>query len=230
MFERYTERSRRVVFFARYEAAQTGSPYIETGHLLLGILREGAPLFHQLGIKAVEPIAEECRKAFGSPGYKVSTSVDLPLSNANKRVLAYAAEEAERLGSKWIGIHHVTMGLLREADSTSEILMRHGVTLEKLRNLPVDEGVARITPAVVSAPVPIEFFYDDELVGRATITSGMPWPRIGETVVIDEEGKSYSHEVVDVVHSYAAPEQPPNEQLRLVRIIVKLKRSKANAR
>src|SRR5215471_20728456 len=134
MFERYTEGARRVIFFGRYEAAQTGSPYIETGHLLLGILREGAPFFRELGITEFEPIADDCRKALGSSGPKLSTSVDLPLSNASKSALAYAAEEAERLRSKTVGIQHLTMGLLRTGDTvTSEILKRRGITLEKLR-------------------------------------------------------------------------------------------------
>ena len=108
MFERYTEGARRVIFFARYEASQTGSPYIETPHLLLGLLRQGAQLFRQLGITAAEPVAEECRKAVGVGRTKLSTSVDLPLSNESKKVLAWAADEAERLGSKGIGVQHLT--------------------------------------------------------------------------------------------------------------------------
>jgi len=48
MFERYTEKARRVIFFARYEASQFGSPYIETEHLLLGLLREDKALAHRL--------------------------------------------------------------------------------------------------------------------------------------------------------------------------------------
>ena len=51
MFERYTEKSRRVIFFARYEASQYGSPYIETEHLLLGLLRESPDLTRQLAEK-----------------------------------------------------------------------------------------------------------------------------------------------------------------------------------
>jgi ATP-dependent Clp protease ATP-binding subunit ClpC len=56
MFERYTEKARRVIFFARYEASQYGSPYIETEHLLLGLLREDRALAKRfLGESSVEP-------------------------------------------------------------------------------------------------------------------------------------------------------------------------------
>ena len=101
MFERYTEKARRVIFFARYEASQFGSPYIETEHLLLGLLREDKALTNRFlrSHGSVESIRKqiEGRTAIRE---KVSTSVDLPLSQESKRVLAYAAEEAERLAAQ----------------------------------------------------------------------------------------------------------------------------------
>ena len=101
MFERYTEKARRVIFFARYEASQFGSPYIETEHLLLGLLREDKALTNRFlrSHASVESIRKQI-EAHTTIREKVSTSVDLPLSNECKRVLAYAAEEAERLGHR----------------------------------------------------------------------------------------------------------------------------------
>ena len=98
MFERYTEKARRVIFFARYEASQFGSPYIETEHLLLGLLREDKALTNRFlrSHASVESIRKQI-EGHTTIREKVSTSVDLPLSNECKRVLAYAAEEAERL-------------------------------------------------------------------------------------------------------------------------------------
>jgi len=95
MFERYTEKARRVIFFARYEASQFGSPYIETEHLLLGLLREDKALTNRFlrSHASVESIRKQI-EAHTTIREKVSTSVDLPLSNECKRVLAYAAEEA----------------------------------------------------------------------------------------------------------------------------------------
>src|ERR1700748_262102 len=103
MFERYTEKARRVIFFARYEASQFGSPYIETEHLLLGLLREDKALTNRFlrSHASVESIRKQI-EGHTTIREKVSTSVDLPLSNECKRVLAYAAEEAERLRHKHI--------------------------------------------------------------------------------------------------------------------------------
>jgi ATP-dependent Clp protease ATP-binding subunit ClpC len=98
MFERYTERARRVIFFARYEAVQFGSTTIESEHLLLGLIREDQNLTNRFirNHSSIESIRNEIegRTTFRE---KVSTSIDLPLSNECKRILAYAAEEAERL-------------------------------------------------------------------------------------------------------------------------------------
>src|SRR2546422_6116763 len=101
MFERYTEKARRVIFFARYEASQFGSPYIETEHLLLGLLREDKTLTNRFlrSHASIESIRKQVEGRTPSRE-KVSTSVDLPLSQECKRVLAYAAEEAERLANR----------------------------------------------------------------------------------------------------------------------------------
>ena len=111
MFERYTEKARRVIFFARYEASQFGSPYIETEHLLLGLLREDKALTNRFlrSHASVESIRKQI-EGHTTIREKVSTSVDLPLSNECKRVLAYAAEEAERLSHRHIGTEHLLLG------------------------------------------------------------------------------------------------------------------------
>ena len=115
MFERYTEKARRVIFFARYEASQYGSPYIETEHLLLGLLRENKAVAKQFlhSEAGVESIRKQI-EAQMTVREKVATSVDLPLSHGCKKVLAFAAEEAERLSHKHIGTAHLLLGLLRE--------------------------------------------------------------------------------------------------------------------
>jgi|HubBroStandDraft_1064217.scaffolds.fasta_scaffold58791_2 hypothetical protein len=133
MFERYTEKARRVIFFARYEASQFGSPCIETEHLLLGILRE-----HK-GITRLLPKAEAAsvRKQIEAATPRQvpsSTSVDLPLSNEGKRVLAYGAQEAERLIHRHIGTEHLLLGLLREESCfAAKLLVERGAVLAELR-------------------------------------------------------------------------------------------------
>src|SRR5881628_556861 len=135
MFERYTEKARRVIFFARYEASQFGSPYIETEHLLLGLLREDKQLTNRFlrSHASIESIRKQVEGRTPSRE-KVSTSVDLPLSQECKRVLAYAAEEAERLANKHIGTEHLLLGLLREDKSfAAEILHERGLRLSTIR-------------------------------------------------------------------------------------------------
>ncbi len=135
MFERYTEKARRVIFFARYEASQFGSPYIETEHLLLGLLREDKALTNRFlrSHASVDSIRKQI-EGHTTIREKVSTSVDLPLSNECKRVLAYAAEEAERLSHKHIGTEHLLLGLLREEKCfAAEILHERGLKLLAIR-------------------------------------------------------------------------------------------------
>ena len=142
MFERYTEKARRVIFFARYEASQFGSPYIETEHLLLGLLREDKALTNRFlrSHASVESIRKQI-EGHTTIREKVSTSVDLPLSNECKRVLAYAAEEAEKLSHKHIGTEHLLLGLLREEKCfAAEILHERGLRLSAIR-----EELARST-------------------------------------------------------------------------------------
>jgi len=149
MFERYTEKARRVIFFARYEASQFGSPNIETEHLLLGLLREDKALTNRF-LRSPASVETIRRQIEGHTiiREKVSTSVDLPLSNECKRVLAYAAEEAERMSDKHIGTEHLFLGLLREKDCfAAEILREQGLTLEKSR-----EHVASVPSTEISTP------------------------------------------------------------------------------
>src|ERR1700736_5781627 len=133
MFEKYTEAARKALFVARYEASQFGSEYIETEHLLLSILRTDGPLALRLlkGPEKIEFIREQIEKQF-SRREGVPTSVDLPLSHECKRVLAYGAEEAERLNQKHIAAEHLLLGLLREeASCPSKVMVKAGLTVSQ---------------------------------------------------------------------------------------------------
>ena len=135
MFERYTEKARRVIFFARYEASQFGSPYIETEHLLLGLLREDKALTNRFlrSHASIESIRKQI-EARTTVREKISTAVDLPLSEECKRVLNYAAEEAEHLSHRHIGTEHLLLGLLREEKSfAAQILNERGLRISTVR-------------------------------------------------------------------------------------------------
>jgi ATP-dependent Clp protease ATP-binding subunit ClpC len=136
MFEKYTEKARRVIFFARYEASQFGSPFIETEHLLLGLIREDKNLTNRFFPKANISIDSIRKEIEGRTLIrdKVSTSVDLPFSDESKRALNAAAEESERLSHKHIGTEHMLLGLLREEKSVAaEILRERGLRLVMIR-------------------------------------------------------------------------------------------------
>src|SRR4051812_39312977 len=110
MFDRYLDESKRAIFYARAEALSVNSPEIGTGHILLGLLRdEKSNLERLLGLREhwdtfrSEPGAKEC-------GGKIPTSVnELPLTTESKKVLAYAAMEADSLRHAWIAPEHLLL-------------------------------------------------------------------------------------------------------------------------
>src|SRR5713101_107099 len=124
MFERYTEKARRVIFFARYEASQYGSSTIASEHILLGLLREDRTImrrfagFIQLGPEIRSEIERliKRRKPF-------ATSVEVPLSDESKRILNFAGEEADRFSHRHIGTEHILLGILRLPDSLAAKLL-----------------------------------------------------------------------------------------------------------
>jgi hypothetical protein len=162
MFELYTEKARRVIFYARYETSQYGGLYIETEHLLLGLLREDYTNVHfllpaQLSMEKVrnrvesEIIARE----------RISTSVEIPLSAASKRVLNLAAATAEQCGHRHIGTEHILMGLLRVEEGLAyEILHEQEFDLTKL-----EERLPQMS-SQVSGPSPAVNFDPKTILGR----------------------------------------------------------------
>jgi len=135
MFERYTEKARRVIFFARYEASQYGSPYIESEHLLLGLLREDKALTNRFlrGHGSLESIRKQV-EGRTTIRERVSTSVELPFSDEVKQILLHAKEQAERMAHKHIGTEHLLLGLLSEEKSlATEILQERGLRLSTVR-------------------------------------------------------------------------------------------------
>jgi ATP-dependent Clp protease ATP-binding subunit ClpA len=137
MFERYTEKARRVIFFARYEASQYGSPYMESEHFLLGLLREDLPLVRRfLGPNSVTTdIRAEIERQI-PPRERISTSVGMPLTDECKKILNLAAEESERLAHRQVGTEHILLGILRVEGSLAARLLRdRGLKLPAIREL-----------------------------------------------------------------------------------------------
>jgi ATP-dependent Clp protease ATP-binding subunit ClpC len=180
MFERYTEKARRVIFFARYEASQFGAPAIEPEHLLLGLMREDKTLTGRFFPRAQVSI-ESIRKEIEGRTLlreKISTSVELPLAPETKHVLAYAHEESDRLQHRHIGTEHLLLGLLREERSmAAEILYERGLRLNAVRDeIARQSGADARTTQKKDTPHLVEFSRDltedasndklDPLIGR----------------------------------------------------------------
>jgi hypothetical protein len=155
MFERYTERARRVIFFARYDASNYGSSTIESEHLLLGLLREDRNLIQRLIPDVIDNFKEKIEQQI-KPRPRIATSINLPLSLECKQILAYADEETQTLGHSYLSTEHLLLGILREAGSIAAQLLRAcAVELDPLRKevaKSVTETKADPTPAFRPPP------------------------------------------------------------------------------
>ncbi len=133
MFERYTEKARRTIFFARYEAAQHGSLYIEVPHLLLGLVREEFAVIQKV-CTTESPVLAHAMEALCPHSGKTTPVTDLPLSESSKRVLMVAAEESRQLRHRHIGSEHLLMGVLRIGGAEAQILQECGIELQAVRD------------------------------------------------------------------------------------------------
>ena len=138
MFERYTEKARRVIFFARYEALQYGSQVISPEHILLGLMREdktlSARFFPFRNNLSVETVRREVEERI-TLRERIPQSAELHLSNETKRILALAAEESRKLKNRHIGPEHLLLGILREEKSiAAETLFGYGLRLQDVRD------------------------------------------------------------------------------------------------
>jgi ATP-dependent Clp protease ATP-binding subunit ClpC len=135
MWQRFTERARRVVFFAQEEAARLGENYVGTEHLLLGLVRESdsvaARILDRLGVPLGRIRAEIERQVTRGHG---NLGQDMQLTPRAKRVIDLAYEEARQLNNNYIGTEHLLLGLIREGDGlAARVLVKLGADLERTR-------------------------------------------------------------------------------------------------
>jgi ATP-dependent Clp protease ATP-binding subunit ClpC len=135
MFERFTDRARRVVVLAQEEARALNHDYIGTEHLLLGLIHEGegvaASALGALGISldAVRQKVEEF-----TPGGAEAPSGHIPFTPRAKKVLELSLRESLQLGHDYIGTEHILLGLIREADGVAaQALVSLGADLNRVR-------------------------------------------------------------------------------------------------
>lgn len=136
MFNRFTERARKVLVLAKEEARRFNHDYIGTEHILLGLIREGegvaCAVLQNLGVD-LERLRIEIEKLI-SPGSVASVLGDIPFTPRAKKALELAAEEAHSLGHNYIGTEHILLGLIREGEGlASQVLFSLGIDLRRVK-------------------------------------------------------------------------------------------------
>src|SRR5438876_11210893 len=135
MWQRFTERARKVVFYAQEEAQKFGEGYVSTEHLLLGLVRESdsvaARVLEKLGI-SLNRIKSEVEKQLPRGDHKPVQ--EMTLTPRAKRVIDLAYDEARNLNNNYIGTEHLLLGLIREGDGLgARVLVKLGADLERTR-------------------------------------------------------------------------------------------------
>jgi ATP-dependent Clp protease ATP-binding subunit ClpC len=135
MWQRFTERARRVVFFAQEEAGRLGENYVSTEHLLLGLVREpdsvAARILDRMGVSLGRIRSEIERQVTRGDG---RLGQDMQLTPRAKRVIDLAYDEARQLNNNYIGTEHLLLGLIREGEGLAgRVLAKLGVDLERTR-------------------------------------------------------------------------------------------------
>jgi hypothetical protein len=199
MFERFTQRARRVVFLARYEASEYGSPYIETEHLLLGLLREDQTLARMfLGQGDVQAQIRAEIERHITRRERISTSVEVPLTGDCQKVLKLAVEESDRLGLRYVGTEHILLGILGvETSRAAQLLQAKGLKAAEVR-----EQLAKTSwPSSVSMQEPRD---DKAKLMLDSFLTGLKRHKAGELIeffaqnaqFIDVFGKSWNREEI----------------------------------
>jgi ATP-dependent Clp protease ATP-binding subunit ClpC len=154
MFNRFTERARKVIILAKEEARRFNHDYIGTEHILLGLIREGegvaAAVLEKMGLD-LQTIRLEVEKVV-QPGPTTQILGDIPFTPRSKKALELAAEEARALGHNYIGTEHILLGLIREGESVaSQVLLNLGLDLDRVRN-EVLNVLGAVTPGFGQQP------------------------------------------------------------------------------
>jgi hypothetical protein len=136
MYERFTDRSRKVMKLANEEAMRFGHEYIGTEHILLGLVKEGsgvaANVLRNLGID-LRKVRIEVEKLVHS-GSDMVTMSKLPQTPRAKKVIEYSMEEARNLGHNYVGTEHILLGLLRDQEGVAAtVLLNLGLHIEEIR-------------------------------------------------------------------------------------------------
>ncbi|MCG3128745.1 MAG: hypothetical protein CHACPFDD_03636 [Phycisphaerae bacterium] len=136
MFERFTDRARKVMVLANQEAQHLKHEYIGTEHILLGLIKEGSGV----GANVLKNLKVDLRRARGEVEMlihkraELASAGELPQTPRAKKVIEYAIYEARQLSHNYVGTEHLLLGLLRENDGVAaQVLLNLGVSLDEVR-------------------------------------------------------------------------------------------------
>ncbi|HET6383626.1 MAG TPA: ATP-dependent Clp protease ATP-binding subunit [Armatimonadota bacterium] len=174
LWQRFTERAKRVVIAAQEEAAHAGEPYVSPEHLLLGLVKENdsvaTKVLERLGV-AAQRVRQEVERQIGGRGYGRLNNNDVTLDPRMKRVLDFAYDEARQSSTNYIGTEHLLLGIIREGD---------GVAYRTLAKLGVD---------IISARKEVVSYLGGE--------QQPPTRRQAKTLVLDEYGRDLTQMAVE---------------------------------
>ena len=158
MFERFTDRARRVVVLAQEEARMLNHNYIGTEHILLGLIHEGegvaAKALESLGI-SLEAVRQQVEEIIGQG--QQAPSGHIPFTPRAKKVLELSLREALQLGHNYIGTEHILLGLIREGEGVAaQVLVKLGADLNRVRQQVIQllSGYQGKEPAAAGGPRP----------------------------------------------------------------------------
>jgi ATP-dependent Clp protease ATP-binding subunit ClpC len=168
MFERFTDRARRVVELARHEARTLGHDDIGTEHILLGLIDEGRGVgttaLTSMGIN-LDEMRQAVQDSVGRGAQPPPESEHIPFSPQAKKTLELSLREANRLGNNYIGTEHILLALIGEGGSAAQLLARAGVDHDRARQQVIEllsghrgAGSAAAPPSAAA----------DDLMGRLT--------------------------------------------------------------
>ena len=234
MFERYNEKARRTIFFARHAASRFGGPAIECEHLLIALIREEPPMFQLLqglDVSALQEDLEQTCELRGKGQEKHPESEDLPLSTDAQRVLADAATEAEELKDRYIGPEHLLLGLMNQSSGAARLFTGHEGPKNQVRAQIVAmlAEAARRAGGTQSAPTHthgcLEFVdaASDRRLALFDIDEVAYVPRVGEVVQVSD-GDDTPWRVVEVWSDLRGYKRQAKHNEEFVAVRVRLER------
>jgi ATP-dependent Clp protease ATP-binding subunit ClpC len=189
VFERFTDRARRVVVLAQEEARMLSHVYIGTEHILLGLIHEGegvaAKALESLDI-SLEAVRRQVEEIIGQG--KAAPTGHIPFTPRAKKVLELSFREAKQLGHNHIGTEHILLGLIREGEGVAaQILQKLGADLKRVRRTVIKELSGSPAVRYEEMPSPSPFDEREKIVLSLLIHEGLTTSEIAKLLGVSEE-------------------------------------------